>query len=103
VSIILLLPFMGAGDVKLLTACALYTGEGGMLDFIVYVAVFGGIGSVLLLVLRAFTPYAFLKAGLGAEKIPRVLTDKEPVPYGVAIALAFLIMLWGGHMPGLVL
>lgn len=103
VGIVLILPFMGAGDVKLLTACSLYVNKGGMLDFIVLVAILGGIGSLLLLALRAITPFVFMKLRLSAESIPRVLSHKEPVPYGVAIAGAFLWMLWSNTLPGFTL
>lgn len=99
--VLFFLRLMGGGDIKLLTAASLYAGLSGILDFIMYVALLGGVGSLLLLALRAFTPYLFLKAGRTAADIPRVLSDKEPVPYGVAIAIAFLLMLWSGNLPGL--
>ena len=101
--VILFLRVMGGGDIKLLTAASLYAGKDAYLDFIVYVAILGGLGTLLLLALRSIVPYVFLKTGKSGASIPRVLTHKEPAPYGVAIAAAFLILLWGGRLPGLVL
>ena len=103
VGYVLLMRYMGGGDVKLLTAAALYAGKSGMIDFIVYVALLGGAGTLLLLALRALAPYVWLKIGASGGSIPRVLSGKEPVPYGVAIAGAFLIMLWMNKLPGLAL
>jgi prepilin peptidase CpaA len=102
-NVIFFLRLMGGGDIKLLTATALYAGSAGILDFIVYVAILGGLGSVVLLLMRALTPFVFSKIGKGAESIPRVLSDGAPVPYGVAIAGAFLFMLWNSKLPGLTL
>jgi prepilin peptidase CpaA len=102
-SIFLLARFMGGGDLKLLSATALYAGKSGMMDFVVYIAILGGLGTLFLLGLRALAPYVFMKMGKTGADIPRVLTDKEPAPYGVAIAAAFLLMLWSDKLPGLVL
>jgi prepilin peptidase CpaA len=101
--ILFFLRIMGGGDIKLLTATILYAGKSGFLDFLIYVAILGGLGTLLLLALRAMAPYIFLKLGKSGSTIPRVLTNKEPAPYGVAIAAAFLLMLWGGKLPGLIL
>jgi prepilin peptidase CpaA len=100
--LVLFLRFMGGGDIKLLTAATLYAGKPSFVDFIVYVAIIGGIGTLVLLALRSITPYVFVKLGKTGAAIPRVLTAKEPAPYGVAIAAAFLILLWSGHLPGLI-
>lgn len=96
-----ILHFMGGGDIKLLTAASLYAGVLEAIDFLVYMAILGGIGTLLLLALRSIAPYVALKLGKNGASIPRVLTHKEPVPYGVAIAIAFLIMLWSNRFPGL--
>jgi prepilin peptidase CpaA len=101
VGYLVLLRYMGGGDIKLLTATALYAGKAGFGDFIVLVAIIGGLGTLLLLLLRALTPYVFLKAKKTGASVPRVLTPGEPVPYGVAIAAAFLYMLWNNQLPGL--
>ena len=91
--VIFAMKWMGGGDVKLMTVCALWTGLTHLLDFMVYVALLGGVFSVVVLVAR--------KAVLYAPKVawPRILRPNEPVPYGVAIALGFLIVLCQGHVP----
>jgi prepilin peptidase CpaA len=104
IGLFVLVRFIGAGDVKLLTATVLYAGADGVLDFVVYLTLLGGLGTLLLLLLRIVIAYIFTKLGKPLKSIPRVLTVGEKyVPYGVAIAGAFLYMLWGGKLPGLVL
>lgn len=90
------LGLMGGGDVKLLVVLMLWTGwTAATPQFIVLTAVLGGLLVVVVLILRMIAP-PFFKA-----RLPRVLTRKEPVPYGVAIAGAFLYMLMTGGVPGL--
>ena len=103
IGLLVLSRFMGGGDVKLLTATALYAGKAGIIDFTVYVAILGGLGTLLLLGMRTMAPWVYMKLGKTGADVPRVLTEKEPAPYGVAIAGAFLLMLWTGRLPGLVL
>ncbi len=84
------LKVMGGGDIKLLAALALWTGWSEVtFTFIFTMAVLGGVFAVAVLVLRRF---AFM---LPAH-LPRILRAGEPIPYGVAIALAFLYVLWKG-------
>ena len=71
------LRMMGGGDVKLLTALALWLPAGQFLHLIVYMSLLGG---VLTLV-------------LGAWHVARRQKDKLKIPYGVAIATAGLIVL----------
>ncbi len=93
---------MGAGDIKLLTAAALWTGKSAFPTFIMGVGLFGGLLALVLVVARPFTAFMFSKLQ-HPPAIPRVLTVGEPVPYGVAIALIFLLLLWKSDIPGLVL
>lgn len=93
------LRWMGGGDVKLLAVLALWLGPQSILPFLVYMGALGGILALVLLMVR---PLAGRFAPEGkAENLPRLLRYKEPVPYGVAIAIAFLIQLWMGQIPGL--
>jgi Flp pilus assembly protein protease CpaA len=72
------------------------------LPFIMGVGVLGGLLALLLVIIRPLTAYLFSKL----EKPPtisRILTVGEPVPYGVAIAISFLILLWSAKIPGIVL
>lgn len=86
--VIFAMKWMGGGDIKLLTACALWVGFTHLLEFIFLVAVLGGVLSVLVWGLRKLLLYFPVK-----YTIPRILRDGEPVPYGVAIAIGFLWML----------
>jgi hypothetical protein len=47
-------------------------------------------------------PYALSKLK-NPPPIPRVFTIGEPVPYGVAIAIVFLVLLWTGKIPGIII
>jgi prepilin peptidase CpaA len=93
---------MGGGDVKLLAATAFFAGKTSILPFLVGVGLLGGLVALVLLLLRPFVAYAFSRLE-NPPKIPRVLTTDEPVPYGIAIAIAFLMLLWSGKLPGLAL
>lgn len=91
------LNWMGGGDVKLLTASAFWVGWSMLLvEYILMVAIVGGLASLVLLLIRPVFPYIWAEA-----QLPRLFRKGEPVPYGVGIAIGFLIMLWAGDMPGL--
>jgi len=94
---------MGGGDIKLLVAASLFAGKDGFPEFIMGVGIFGGLLAVILLLLRQIIPYLFLKLKRPPTSIPRLLTTDQPAPYGVAIATAFLIVLWSGKIPGIIL
>lgn len=93
---------MGGGDVKLLAVCGLFVGWGQAgISFIFYTAILGGLLSLLVLALRFLLPP--ICARLGGKSLPALFTMGEPVPYGLAIAGAFLLLLWRNHLPGLVI
>lgn len=95
------LGLMGGGDVKLLAVLALWTGWGAAtINFIMLTAVAGGVLVVVVLIARWLIPPFLFKLN-PTKPFPRLLTRKQPVPYGLAIAAAFLILLWGGGVPGL--
>jgi prepilin peptidase CpaA len=74
---------MGGGDVKLLTVATLWAGPGGTPTLLIITAVLGG-----LLTLALLSPLA-----LRAVFAPSASAAKRmPVPYGVAIAGAALIV-----------
>lgn len=86
--------FMGGGDVKLIAALTLWTGlHEASVTFLVYTAILGGVLVVFLWISRRIIRI-FWKRNL-----PLLLSTGAPVPYGVAIALAFTIMLWQGRVP----
>lgn len=93
--VIFALRFMGAGDIKLLVVCALWVGLQHLLEFVFTVALFGGLLSLLLWGARKALP---LLPVVREKKLPRVLCNGQPVPYGLAIATAFLLLLRDGHL-----
>lgn len=87
---------MGGGDIKLLTACALWVGLDVLPDYVMLVALIGGVLAVAVWLARK----ALLKLPKPIPKasLPRILRDGEPIPYGIAIATAFLWMMWTGKV-----
>jgi prepilin peptidase CpaA len=82
---------MGAGDVKLAGACALWAGTGFVLDFVLAFAVVGGVASMLLMGMR-FVPAV-------RERVFRRLPwfrvgGQLSFPYGPAIAVGAFWALW---------
>lgn len=93
------LKWMGGGDVKLLAVLALWTGKEAVAELFIYTGMLGGVMALALLTAR---PLAGRMVPVEkAERIPRVLRHREPLPYGLAITAAFLIILWMGGIPGL--
>jgi len=93
---IFVMKWMGGGDIKLLTVCSLWVGLHNLLEYLFYVTLLGGGMSVGILVLRKVIPFVPQLVG---RKMPRILQDGAPVPYGVVIAGGFLIMIWTGEIP----
>lgn len=88
---------MGGGDVKMLAALALWLEYGSSLwHFLLIMALLGGILTLLLITARKYAPFIVLK--LRKTSIPRLFSHNEPVPYGIAIGIAFLWMLWQGQL-----
>jgi prepilin peptidase CpaA len=85
---------MGAGDVKLLGAIALWGGMGALVPLVFWISVAGLLVIVGLLVLRRLIP--LLRSshiGPPPDSLPRVLIPGEGVPYGVPIFLGTCIAL----------
>jgi prepilin peptidase CpaA len=80
---------MGAGDVKLLAAAALFTGLDHMLLLLVATAVAGG---ALALVALTARPYATALAAAGWPQ------TRPGVPYGVAIAAGAIYAGWNAGL-----
>lgn len=93
---------IGGGDVKLLAICGLYTGwnETGV-ALLFYMGVIGGALSFLLIMGRWIAPV--ISNCLHRKTLPKILTMGAPIPYGLAIAGAFLILIWMDKLPGLVI
>ncbi|MBB3542410.1 MULTISPECIES: prepilin peptidase [unclassified Rhizobium] len=77
------LNIMGGGDAKLLAAAALWFGFGpALIEFLVYVGVFGGIITLLILLIRT-QAHVILAVGL---PVPSSILLAKKIPYGIAIA-----------------
>lgn len=88
---------MGGGDIKLLVVLTLWTGWSAATgQFLMLTAIIGGVLVMVMLVLRALG-----QAVAKGRNLPRFLMPKQPVPYGLAIAGAFMVLLWRGAVPPL--
>lgn len=95
------LGLMGGGDIKLLVVLTLWVGWGmPALQFIFMTAIFGGALVVIVLLARLLLAPLW-RSVRRTENLPRILTRKQPVPYGIAIAAAFLLMVWTQQVPAL--
>jgi prepilin peptidase CpaA len=91
--VLFVLGWLGAGDVKLMTAVALWTGFGYLAEFVFLVALAGGGLALLLLVLRiVIARLPSVRGTPDGRALPRILVTGEKVPYGVAIACAAIIL-----------
>lgn len=72
----------GGGDVKLMTAAALWSGFSGLANLVLLVACFGGLLALALLAGRLL-PAGVMRASAGLE---RLVSGRHGMPYGVAIA-----------------
>jgi prepilin peptidase CpaA len=85
--------WLGAGDVKLMAAVALWTGFAYLAQFVVFVALAGGALALVLLVLRlVLARLPAVRAAPEGGALPRVLVKGERVPYGVAIACGAILL-----------
>ena len=80
----------GGGDAKLLAASALWFGWSGMFQYIILVALLGGLLALAVLVLRRFAPRR--AQGSGREWLSELFSGDHGMPYGVAIAAASWLM-----------
>lgn len=95
------LGLMGGGDIKLLAVLTLWTGWGmPTINFLILTALFGGLLVVVVLLARFIFPPLLFRLR-PAMVLPRLLTRKQPVPYGLAIAGAFSYLLATHGVPGL--
>ena len=83
------LGWMGGGDAKLATVTVLWLGADHTATYLVYAALLGGALTVGLILLRTST----LTAWLGNSPwMARLLSPQSGIPYGVAMALAGLLV-----------
>ena len=93
------LGLMGGGDIKLLVVLSLWTGWSMVtVNFLFLTAIFGGVLVLVVLLLRFLLPPLYFNARPN-KPAPRLFTRQQPVPYGIAIAAAFLWLLWQDGIP----
>ncbi len=84
--------FMGAGDIKLMTAVALWAGPSHVLEFLLFMSLFGAVLALIVLAGRRFLLWD--KEGWSPSKLSRFFPDwvrRGLLPYGVAISLGALM------------
>lgn len=105
---------IGGGDAKYLAVIALWAGFPGVIQFLFFTAMIGGLLAVLYLLLRDYMgrasdcvwsffqkfeeylpvlQYVWIGSGVGPEKGKRDNISARVVPYGVAIAAGAIIMM----------
>ena len=84
--------WIGGGDAKLAAATTLWLGFGLTLPFVVYAGVFGGALTLLILALRNLPLTPFLARYGWLE---RLHNPKSGVPYGIAMAIAGMVVYSG--------
>ncbi len=81
--------WIGGGDAKLFAAASLWMGYEYLYEYALVTSIFGGILTVVLLLMRR----APLPSGLAGQAwISRLHDAGKGVPYGVALALAVLVV-----------
>ena len=81
---------MGAGDVKMLAAVALWAGVYGLVPLMFWVSLCGLIVMGTIVLARYFAPSLRI-AALKAGPLPRILTRGEAIPFGVGIGAGAII------------
>lgn len=83
--------FIGGGDAKLIAAAALWFGWPGVLSFLLWCVLCGGVLALGLLLMRKAVPAMPV---FKPEWVARTaLADGAPAPYGIAIAAGAMIAL----------
>ena len=80
---------IGGGDSKLATAFAFWMGLKGLIAFVFYMSLAGGVVALIGLALRKWKPFK-IKRGQSKTWIARVQKGESKVPYGVAIVAGAL-------------
>ncbi len=90
---------LGAGDSKLASAVALWLGWGGMVPFLFYMALTGGLLAAMAIFLKKKKPLKLpLPQALQNTWLETAQDGTNKVPYGIAIATgAFIAFLFNGY------
>ena len=93
--------FLGAGDIKLLTAIALWAGFDQLLILLVCIGLAGGALAVAVLLmrnlLRSLVLYVPMSGSLAAAQL---VCERTKLPYGLAIALGSIWVIYDLPPPG---
>jgi prepilin peptidase CpaA len=81
--------WIGGGDAKLAAATTLWVGFGLMLPYLIYAALLGGALTLILLAVRRWPLPSYLQR---VKWIDRLHDSKSGVPYGIALAVAGLLV-----------
>jgi prepilin peptidase CpaA len=81
--------WVGGGDAKLAAATALWLGWAPLFDYLLYASIFGG---VLTLGLIEFRKFSMPRMLVGKEWAERLHKPGGGVPYGIALAIAALVV-----------
>jgi prepilin peptidase CpaA len=81
--------WVGGGDAKLAGATALWLGWAHLFDYLLYASIFGGALTLALIEFRKFTMPGPL---VGKEWAERLHKPGGGVPYGIALAVAALVV-----------
>jgi prepilin peptidase CpaA len=84
--------YLGGGDVKLLSAATLWAGPAGTLELLMLTGVLGGALALFLLMPFGMQIALAARGMLGQPSVDTKVGLAMPVPYGVAIAGAALIV-----------
>lgn len=89
--------YLGGGDVKLLSAAALWAGPSGTPSLLVLTGIFGGVLALVLLMPLGARTAALARAKFGPGGAPAKDGRETPVPYGMAIAAAAIVEIFLPH------
>lgn len=81
--------WIGGGDAKLAAATALWFGFSHLMDYLLIAAMFGGVLTLFILIVRQWPLPLFFARQLW---IARLHDMKSGIPYGIALALAGLLV-----------
>ena len=81
--------WIGGGDAKLAAATALWLGFDQLLNYVIVASLFGGLLTLAILRFRLMPLPAWLASQEWAKRLHRMDTG---VPYGIALALAALVI-----------
>ena len=81
--------WVGGGDAKLASATALWFGWAHLLDYLLYASILGGALTLALIEFRKFAMPSLLTGKVWAERLHK---PGGGVPYGIALAIAALVI-----------